>query len=88
MLLLASLFVGTAGLRRRCVPSRSDEGSGACGRSYRGDRGVNALFAPFAVSLYEIFAPGSFLLGPILLADLLAYLFLSATLRVSAGRQS
>ncbi|WP_347338476.1 MFS transporter [Bradyrhizobium forestalis] len=43
--------------------------------------GVNVLFAPFAVSLYEVFAPGPFLLESAVLAALLAYACLSPTLR-------
>lgn len=43
--------------------------------------GVNVLFTPFAVSLYEVFAPGPFLLGSIVLAGLLTYACLSPTLR-------
>lgn len=48
--------------------------------------GVNVLFTPFAVSLYEVFAPGPFLLGSIVLAGLLAYAFLSPTLRDVGSR--
>jgi len=43
--------------------------------------GVNVLFAPFAVSLYEVFAPAPFLLESAVLAGLLAYACLSPTLR-------
>lgn len=43
--------------------------------------GANVLLAPFAVSFYEIFAQGPFLLESIVLAGLLAYACLSPTLR-------
>lgn len=49
--------------------------------------GVNVLFAPFAVSLYEVFAPGPFLLESVVLAGLLAYACLSPTL-CSVGRRA
>lgn len=48
--------------------------------------GANVLFAPFAVSLYEVFAPGPFLLVSAVLAGLLAYACLSPTLRNVGGR--
>ncbi|MCA1378655.1 MULTISPECIES: MFS transporter [unclassified Bradyrhizobium] len=50
--------------------------------------GVNVLFAPFAVSLYEVFPPGPFLLESIVLAGLLAYACLSPTVRNVGGRVS
>lgn len=43
--------------------------------------GVNVLFAPFSVSLYQVFAPGPFLVASVVLAALLAYAYLSPTLR-------
>lgn len=43
--------------------------------------GLHVLFAPFAVSLDEIFAPGPFLLCSIVLAGLLAYACLRPRLR-------
>ncbi|MDH2356771.1 MFS transporter [Bradyrhizobium sp. SSUT112] len=48
--------------------------------------GVNVLFAPFAVSLYEVFPRGPFLLESVVLAGLLAYACLSPTLR-NVGRR-
>ncbi|UPK34461.1 hypothetical protein IVB18_41240 [Bradyrhizobium sp. 186] len=42
--------------------------------------GVNVLFAPFAVSLYEVFAPAPFFLEFVVLAGLLAYACFSPTL--------
>jgi len=50
--------------------------------------GVNVLFAPFAVSLYEVFPPGPFLLESVVLACLLAYACLSPTLRNVGSRVS
>ncbi|MET4324177.1 MFS transporter [Bradyrhizobium sp. RT5a] len=50
--------------------------------------GVNVLFAPFAVSLYELFPPGPFLLESVVLAGLLAYACVSPTLRNVGGRVS
>lgn len=47
--------------------------------------GMNVLLAPFAVSLYEVYAPGPFLLQSAVLAGLLAYAFLSPTLRNVGG---
>lgn len=48
--------------------------------------GVNVLFAPFAVRLYELFAPGPFILESVVLAGLLAYACLSPTLRNVGSR--
>ncbi|MDA9436965.1 MFS transporter [Bradyrhizobium sp. CCBAU 51627] len=48
--------------------------------------GVNVLFAPFAVSLYEVFPPGPFLLESVVLAGLLAYACLSPMLRNVGSR--
>ncbi|MGY4408140.1 MFS transporter [Bradyrhizobium sp. USDA 3315] len=48
--------------------------------------GVNVLFAPFAVSLYEVFAPAPFLLESVVLAGLLAYAYVSPTLRYVGSR--
>jgi len=48
--------------------------------------GVNVLFAPLAVSLYEIFPPGPFLLESVVLAGLLAYACLSPMLRNVGSR--
>ncbi|MBP0114401.1 MFS transporter [Bradyrhizobium vignae] len=48
--------------------------------------GVNTLFAPFAVRLYEIFTPGPFLIESAVLAGLLAYACLSPTLRNVGSR--
>ncbi|MCK1757011.1 MFS transporter [Bradyrhizobium sp. 137] len=48
--------------------------------------GVNVLFAPFAVSLYEVFAPAPFFLESVVLAGLLAYACLSPTLRNVGSR--
>ncbi|MET4449889.1 hypothetical protein ABIB75_008203 [Bradyrhizobium sp. GM2.2] len=42
--------------------------------------GVNVLFAPFAVALYEVSASAPFLLESAVLAGLLAYACLSPTL--------
>ncbi|SCB55437.1 Major Facilitator Superfamily protein [Bradyrhizobium shewense] len=50
--------------------------------------GVNVLFAPFAVSLYEVFPPGPFLLESVVLAGLLAYACLSPALRNVGSRVS
>jgi len=50
--------------------------------------GVDVLFAPFAVSLYEVFPPGPFLLESVVLAGLLAYACLNPTLRNAGGRVS
>lgn len=50
--------------------------------------GVNVLFAPLAVSLYQVFPPGPFLLESVVLAGLLAYACLSPTLRNVGGRVS
>ncbi|MCK1641312.1 hypothetical protein IVA95_27970 [Bradyrhizobium sp. 157] len=43
--------------------------------------GVDTLLAPFTVSLYGIFASGPFFLECVVLAGLLAYAYLSLTLR-------
>lgn len=48
--------------------------------------GVNVLFAPFAVSLYELSAPAPFLLEAAVLAGLLAYACLGPTLRNVGSR--
>lgn len=48
--------------------------------------GMNVLLAPFAVSLYEVFAPGPFLVEFIVLAGLLAYACLSPALRHVGSR--
>ncbi|MCK1641349.1 hypothetical protein IVA95_28185 [Bradyrhizobium sp. 157] len=47
---------------------------------------MNVLFAPFAVSLYEVFAPGPFLLQSAVVAGLLASAHFSPTLRNVGNR--
>lgn len=48
--------------------------------------GANVLFAPVAVSLYGIFAPGPFLLASVMLAGLLVYTFSNSCLRDVGSR--